>query len=53
MKSLLITAAVAALALTLLGCRDKKPEPVPGPQSGAAQHGRHDNGCPQRRLFSF
>jgi hypothetical protein len=33
MKSLFIMAVVAATALQLGGCRDKKPEPVPGPQS--------------------
>jgi uncharacterized lipoprotein YbaY len=33
MKSLLIMAAVAATASALSGCQDKKPEPVPGPQS--------------------
>jgi hypothetical protein len=53
MKSLLLTAALAALALTLLGCRDRQPEPVPGPQSSATQHGVHGESCPQQRLFSF
>jgi hypothetical protein len=34
MRSLLImAAAAAAAAIALSGCRDKKPEPVPGPQS--------------------
>jgi len=33
MRSLLIMAAVATAAIALSGCRDKKPEPVPGPQS--------------------
>jgi len=33
MKSLLIIAAVVAAAGALSGCQDKKPEPVPGPQS--------------------
>jgi len=33
MKSLLIMAAAAAAAVALSGCQDKKPEPVPGPQS--------------------
>jgi uncharacterized lipoprotein YbaY len=36
MRSLLIVAAVAA-AISLSGCRDKKPEPVPGPQSALMQ----------------
>jgi uncharacterized lipoprotein YbaY len=36
MRSLLITAAVVTVAIALAGCRDKKPEPVPGPQSRAA-----------------
>jgi hypothetical protein len=33
MKSLLTMAVAAAAAILLGGCRDKKPEPVPGPQS--------------------
>jgi uncharacterized lipoprotein YbaY len=33
MRSLLIMAAVAAAAIALNGCRNKKPEPIPGPQS--------------------
>jgi uncharacterized lipoprotein YbaY len=37
MKSLLITATVAAAALLLPGCQHKQPEPVPGPQSAAMQ----------------
>jgi hypothetical protein len=40
MKSLLIMATVAATAILLSGCRDKKPEPVPGPQS--ALHAARD-----------
>ena len=35
MRSLLNTAAVVA-AIALLGCPDKRPEPVPGPQSAPA-----------------
>jgi uncharacterized lipoprotein YbaY len=33
MRSLLAMAVAAAAAMLLGGCRDKKPEPVPGPQS--------------------
>jgi hypothetical protein len=33
MKSLLNTAAVLTAAIALGGCPDKRPEPVPGPQS--------------------
>jgi hypothetical protein len=36
MKSLLNTAAVLTAAIALGGCPDKRPEPVPGPQSAAA-----------------
>jgi hypothetical protein len=36
MRSLLIMAVVATAAL-LGGCQDKKPEPVPGPQSAVMQ----------------
>jgi hypothetical protein len=37
MRSLLITTAVVTVAIMLSGCREKKSEPVPGPQSGSAQ----------------
>ncbi|HXW74132.1 MAG TPA: hypothetical protein VEK10_04900 [Steroidobacteraceae bacterium] len=37
MRSLLIMAVVATVAIVLSGCRDKKPEPVPGPQSALMQ----------------
>jgi hypothetical protein len=37
MRSLLIMAAAAAAAISLSSCRDKKPEPVPGPQSALTQ----------------
>jgi hypothetical protein len=37
MRSLLITTAVVTVAIMLTGCREKKSEPVPGPQSGSAQ----------------
>jgi hypothetical protein len=33
MKSLFITAAVVTGAIALGGCRGKRPQPVPGPQS--------------------
>jgi len=33
MKSLFVTAAVVAAAIALGGCRGKRPQPVPGPQS--------------------
>ena len=35
MKSLLNTAAILTAAIALGGCPDKRPEPVPGPQSTA------------------
>jgi len=43
----LITAVLAVTAVMLAGCRDKKPEPVPSPQSGLVQrttaaHGGRD-----------
>jgi hypothetical protein len=37
MRSLLITTAVVTVAIMLTGCREKKSQPVPGPQSGLAQ----------------
>jgi hypothetical protein len=37
MRSLLNTAAVVTAAIALGGCPDKRPEPVPGPQSTPAQ----------------
>ena len=37
MRSLLVTAAVAGAAFALGGCHNKRPEPVPGPQSAHAQ----------------
>jgi uncharacterized lipoprotein YbaY len=43
MRSLLIMAAVAAAAILLNGCRDKKPEPVPGPQSALTQRATADD----------
>lgn len=55
MRPLLIMAAVAAVATLVGGCRDKKPEPVPGPQSAltqrttAAEAARHNTAlrdCP-------
>ena len=33
MKSLFMTAAVVTAAIALGGCRGKRPQPVPGPQS--------------------
>ena len=41
MKSLFITAAVVTAAIALGGCRGKRPQPVPGPQSAqaTASHG--------------
>jgi hypothetical protein len=33
---LLLTAAVVTAAIALGGCRGKRPQPVPGPQSAAA-----------------
>ena len=36
MKSLFITAAVVTVAIALGGCRGKRPQPVPGPQSAPA-----------------
>ena len=33
MRSLFITAAAVTAAIALGGCRDKRPQPVPGPQS--------------------
>jgi hypothetical protein len=33
MKSLFITAAVVTAAIALGGCRGRRPQPVPGPQS--------------------
>ena len=38
MRSLLIMAAVATAATLLSGCREKKREPVPPPQSMLTQH---------------
>jgi len=50
MKSLLIMATVATAAIALAGCRDKKPEPVPGPQSaGLEHHAAADSNCPEAR----
>jgi hypothetical protein len=43
-RSLLVMTAVAATATLLSGCRDKKPEPVPGPQSALAGRARADAG---------
>ena len=37
MRSLLVTAAVAGAAFALGGCHNKRPEPVPGPQTAHAQ----------------
>ena len=37
MRSLLITVALAVTATMLAGCRNKKPEPVPSPQSALVQ----------------
>jgi hypothetical protein len=49
MRSLLITVAAVIAAGALAGCRDKKPEPVPPPQSARLEHydapGNSD--CPQ------
>ena len=36
MRSLLITAVIAMAALTLDGCRGKRPQRIPGPQSATA-----------------
>jgi hypothetical protein len=53
MRSLLIMAAVAATAILLSGCPDKKPEPVPGPQSAlrsapdAARNNTASANCPE------
>ena len=58
MRSLLIMAAAAAAAISLSGCRDKKPEPVPGPQSALTQRTTADTAardnnasadCPRHR----
>ena len=52
MRSLWIMAAVAATAILLSGCPDKKPEPVPGPQSAlrsapdAARNNTASANCP-------
>ncbi len=35
MKSLFVMAAVVTAAIALGGCRGKRPQPVPGPQSAA------------------
>ena len=37
MRSLLITTAAVTVAIMLSGCREKKSQPVPAPQSGLAQ----------------
>jgi uncharacterized lipoprotein YbaY len=37
MRSVLVAAVLAVTAIVLAGCRDKKPEPVPGPQSSCAR----------------
>ncbi len=37
MKSLFMTAAVVIAAIALGGCPNKRPQPVPGPQSAPAQ----------------
>jgi predicted small lipoprotein YifL len=37
MKSLFMTAAVVIAAIALGGCPDKRPEPIPGPQSARAE----------------
>jgi uncharacterized lipoprotein YbaY len=44
MRSLLIMAAFAAAVILLSGCRDKKPEPVPGPQAALTQRMTADPG---------
>ena len=49
MKSLLLMAAVATVAAVLGGCRDKKPEPVPGPQSALMQRTTTHRGLEQQR----
>ena len=51
MRSLLIMAAVAATAILLSGCPDKKPEPVPGPQSdlrAGSDAARNNTSSPNR-----
>jgi len=46
----LIMAAVVGGATALAGCHDKKPEPVPGPQSARLQHAAAaDTHCPEAR----
>ena len=46
MKSLFVTAAVVTAAIALGGCRGKRPQRVPGPQSAPAHSaptsGSHD-----------
>jgi len=37
MRSPLIMATVVSAAIALAGCHNKKPEPVPGPQSARLQ----------------
>jgi len=37
MRSPSVAAALAVTAIVLAGCQDKKPEPVPGPQSACAR----------------
>ena len=44
MKSLFITAAVVTAAIALGGCRGKRPQPVPGPQSPAQSAPTSSNG---------
>ncbi len=38
MKSLWLTAAVVTALLAVAGCRERKSEPVPGPQSAPARN---------------
>ena len=50
MRSPLIMAAVVSAASALGGCHDKKPEPVPGPQSAQVAPGvTADTECPEAR----
>jgi hypothetical protein len=53
MRSLLIMVAVVTATSALAGCHDKKPRPVPGPQSArVAPSAAADNDCPGARGVS-
>jgi predicted small lipoprotein YifL len=46
-----VAALIAALSAALVACQQKRPEPVPGPQSQGAPHKAAPAQGPQSRLF--